>query len=85
MSESRKREVAEALRDIQWLQEQPAWRRLTGLITSQVEARKRLLLRPIITSQDQAQHNVWVGEVTGLDFLLQAPEKAIAALLKEAP
>ena len=75
-----KREIAEALRDIQWLQDQVEWRRLTALITRQIEVRRQLLARRISTPEEQAQHNVFVGEVAGLNFLLQAPALAIETL-----
>lgn len=82
---SEKRDTAEALRDIQWLNDQPEWKRLTLLITKQMEVRYNLLMRPVVTPQDQAQHNVYAGEIAGLNFLLRAPEKAIAALLEANP
>lgn len=83
--ESPKRDTAEALRDIQWLNDQPQWKRLTLLIEKQIAVRQNLLSRPIATPQEQAQHNVYVGEVAGLSFLLAAPQRAIAALLETQP
>ena len=83
--DSKKREVAEAIRDIQWLQDQAEWQRLTGLITKQIEVRQQLLARPVVTPQDQAQHNLYVGEVAGLSFLLKAPTLALETFLREQP
>lgn len=79
---SDKRDTAEALRDIQWLNDQPEWKRLKQIIENQITHRKAILSRPIVTPQDQTQHNVYVGEVAGLNFLLRAPETAMAALLE---
>lgn len=78
-----RREIPETIRDIQYLIDCPEWQRLVTFLKGQIEARERAVRRPIITPQDQAEHNICVGELLTLHLFLKAPEIMLAGLRKD--
>lgn len=82
---TQKREIAESLRDLQWLQSQPAWERYRDFLQKNLEARLLMLRRVIRTPEEQAEHNRVVGAIEAFRFLLDAPDILVGLLEKESP
>jgi hypothetical protein len=83
MTESTKRQVAEAINDLEWLQSQPQWRRFAEFIQKQADARKRLCLKTISSPEEQAAFNFHLGEVSGLETILAAPDLLLNKAIEE--
>jgi len=79
-----KRAVAEAMRDLQWLQSQAEWGRYRDFLQKNLETRLLMLRRLIRTPEEQAEHNKAVGAVEAFRFLLDAPDVLLSLLEQEA-